>query len=393
MTSSTKEYEMTKIMFISIFLTMFMQIVDTILNVNLSLVGIAVFFIGAIYTEVKFKKINKKILVVCLLVALETYMIMYNESNMIQVLYPILFSFLIFIYVFEYFELDFYMKNIIFIRNILCVYLIFNIFMYLSKNQLFIQDDGFMRYKGALPHSNMLSALLFCFLFINSIKKDNIKIVVDILVFILIFVSASRLYIIATIIIYVLVNCKDYNDSSKRNKITVAILIIATIVYLLYNGNIVYGYLTNTDVYRRMMFLNDTSNGRDNLMNNFKYIFNSSNRVNRLFGGNMASEYYALTNNSFSHSFGENSILSITISFGIVGLIAYIGIFVAFIVRLGRENKLKTILNVCIILVMLSTTYFQDVVLSTQLFTMYMISMCIVKNNTYSIKNKKGDII
>lgn len=418
METNKKEYQITKVIFISIFLTMFAEIVDVIFNLHISYIGITIFFVGIMYCEFKYKKISKKSIFVWIFVVIESCMIVLLNKSMIPILYPILLNFLIFIYVFQYFDLSFYNKNNKKIRLLMFIYLIINITLFLTQNILFIQNDGFNRFKGVLPHANMLSALLFCLLFLNSIIKDNYKLLLDLLILILIFLAASRLYIVTGIAVYLLINyfenikgnkyriinklvlCKYIKDSKlflskyrKSSILVLSILGLVLIIILLYHKNYLYNYIINTDTYKRIYYLKLSTNGRDLLTNNSMFIFNKSIYFDKIFGGNMSYKYDILTRDGFSHSFGENSVLTVNMAFGIVGLTFYFSIFIVYIVSILdniKANYIKVINNIIIIIIVALTTYFQDIILSTQLFLLYCLSLSIIKSDSL-LKNQRGE--
>lgn len=388
----TIKYDFTKFIFMSMFFTMFCQIIDVLYNTHVSIIGILSFFIGIVYIKVKYKKFNFKIGLFLGFTFIESLLLIVNQISMINTLYPMLLNFIIFSYVYKYFDLHFYYKNINIIRYLLFIYMIINFVLYLSKNQLFIQYDGFSRFKGVLPHSNMLAGLLLGFLFLNSIKHDSIKLILDLLIIILMFITSSRIYIVACILSYFLLNYfrkeKVKNQKSKIYNILLLISILVIIIFFLYNKDSIYTYIINTNTYKRYFYLQTSSNGRNNLSYYFFYVFNNSDLLSKIFGGSMANSYFNLTHNTFSHSFSENSIIAITISFGLVGFLVYVSMFLLYIINLVRSKVRNKLTNIILILILLITTYFQDVILSTQLFAMYMIALSIVSNNNSTINKK-----
>ncbi len=385
MKKNCMKYDFTRIIFISLFVTLFFQIIDVLFNTHLSLCGMGIFIFGIFYIKIKYGTINLKNFIFLFFALIAYFMMLLEEKDMISTLYPLLINVIIYIYMFNYFDIEYYKKKIDLIRNLILFYLVINIIFYLSKNQLFVQYDGFYRFKAALPHANMLAALMYSLLFINTLKKDKLKHIIDILILIIVFLASSRIYMFVAVISYILLNYADVIKIKNIRNLIYGIIILTVIVsILIFNENSIYNYIVNTNTYKRVVFLDVNSDGRNDLVDYFSYVYNNSSILNKIFGINNAQLYYNLTNDSFSHSFTENSFMCVAITYGAIGILAYISMFLLFIIK-GIKNKItkfsKITVKSFLIILMCFSTYYQDVILSTQLFMFYILALSILMSN------------
>lgn len=261
--------------------------------------------------------------------------------------------------------------NLNIINNLILGYALINLLIYILRIKTAFQDNGVqLQFKGALPHSNLFGNViisLFVLIFWDKSKKSVIN---KMLLSTLILVTLSRTYIMLNIALWLIWVVTFWGE---RINIWIKSILGIMVVFLcglpLFNSMV--GHISFFERFSTGFLLN--GNGREYLKLYFYKAFLSATWIERTTGVNLANKYSNLTIMDFSHSFTENSYMAVILLMGMIGLI----ILIAMIVRLIKGTK--NIQSVAIIIIMLTSLFVQDTLLSTQAGILFFFSLVVMR--------------
>ncbi len=353
----------TKCFFIILLGGIFVQIFKVLFEINLTMPLTIAIFIIYFCLSIKYRYINKSYFYI--IISIIMILFLYSNMTFFDMKY-LRVSLNIALFGIIYYNIDIkyiveFEKNI---RIYIYVFFIFNIILYFSGSPIFFKDlyiENTLRFKGFMPDANALASLGLYLLLISlvCIKKSH-KILPSILIIVIIVSTGSRGNTVFAILIFLLMIIK--------NKTVLKIIPIVFITYLLWP------LIVKLSAINRLFKFGLGDNGRNLLSDIAKSIFNNSSYFEKLTGIKMNDLYIQCTSNinGFKyHDFAENSYITMTMLFGIIGL----GILFIIILKIFFDiNKNKVRFRENIILIFFIILFGkQDIILSTQLF-MFMIT-------------------
>ncbi len=236
-------------------------------------------------------------------------------------------------------------------------YLILNVVLYLFKWESCFQYAGStLQFKGALPHTNMLGAVLLSLYLMSFWEEGKLSWINRGLVFFLILVTYSRTYIAAILLVIIV---QILNVSLK--KIPFAIKFVWCFVMGVGAGLQLFLLLADyIPVLARFKTFGFTGNGRQYLEAAYKKTIRESDLTDLIFGIKMPRPYLRNIKMDFAHSFTENSYAGIFLLFGAAGC----AVFAVILIRMLRQ--IRSLQALCLLAVCLITLTIQDTLLSVQ---------------------------
>lgn len=259
------------------------------------------------------------------------------------------------IYPFIVFNLNFNkFNNWSFIEKLIFIYFCINLFLFIVRYPACFSPFT-KQFQGASSDPNLLAVIIMAIVLLEFWGETRLSVINKILAFALIIVNGSRAYLVCIIgILFVNVITKR-----KRNNLTVipSIIIFVSVLIILSLFLISIGY----DI--RLFDEGLRTNGRSYLL---MCGYNAISKVSFkeiLFGSvNLVKKYLSLSLITTTHSFGENSYLSLLMLFGLLGL----GFFVIYWYTFWYMKK-KIYMRI-VLMIVLASFFIHDTILYTQGF-------------------------
>ncbi len=264
------------------------------------------------------------------------------------------------------------------INKLILIYLFVNIVFFLLKFDICFQDAGIQQFRGFLPHTNMLGAVLVSLYLIVFWQKGIVAAIDRILILLLILGTYSRTYIalIAMIISLQLIGLYQ-RKIPFIGKLLIGIILLLIVGFPLFNLLVVF-----IPALARFRMHGFSANGRQYLSEAFLNTMKESSFKDLLLGVNLPEAYFSNIKLDFPHSFTENSYMGITLMFGIVGL----SIFLIILCRIFRQ--VRSAQTACVIIVCMIPLLMQDILLSVQTGILYVFSiLCVIYQDPKRLKD------
>lgn len=373
----------TQISITMIFMQLIFLLIDNFIGVNLTNLTVAILVISYIFLSLKLKIFNKGyvfILVSILLVGKLSI-----DTQLLEIYYlRVPLNLAVFGMIFSSWDNSVFFKNRKKINSFIMIYFVINMILYLSKNERFFKNiyiEQSLRYKGFLGDANACAVITLFLLVISLINiREKKSWIPTISMFIIICLTGSRGN---TLVAFVLIITQIF---AIKNSVKIGVVCILTIPFMRFILN----FLLGSSIYNRMLSIGLSGNGRDILEGIAVDIVKYSNFGERIFGINITDRYIAVTRNISGfpyHDFAENSLITMMVFFGFVGVVIYIFIFGMYIKKIfSINNKLK---NFIVVIGIFLISLNQDIILNITMFMFMVLGL----NSLFSENLKCGCLV
>lgn len=255
------------------------------------------------------------------------------------------------------------------INKFIFMYILINIIFFILRIDACFQDAGVQQFKGFLPHTNMLGAILVSFYLIIFWQKGMLAGINKCLIVLLILGTYSRTFIALTAMLVALQLIGVYRRKLPfMGKLMIGIILLALMGYPLFTLMVTY-----VPALARFRLHGFTGNGRQYLSEAYWNTIKGSNLKDLILGTHLPETYLKNIEMDFPHSFTENSYMGITLLFGLVGAF----FFLAILCRIFKQ--VRSAQAACVVIVCLTPLLMQDILLSVQTGILYVFSvLCVV---------------
>ncbi len=359
-----------ELLFFYLFGVLYLQIIELILPFTLTkFVFLIVLMVILINILKKKFKANMSIFLITLGGIIYLGIYLFTLKEIISYVYPPIMIAIISSLLLENSPL--YMKCINWnsINKLILIYLFINIIFFLLKIENCFQDAGVQQFKGFLPHTNMLGAILISLYLIIFWEKGIVAGTNKCLIVLLIFGTYSRTFIILLAMILALQLLGIYQKKLPFvGKLIIAIIMLILIGYPLFKFMV-----TFVPTLARFRMHGFTGNGRQYLSEAYWNTIKDSNFADLILGVNLPKTYLKNIQIDFPHSFTENSYMGILLIFGIGGAFFFLAILCKFLKQVCSTQ------TVCVVIVCMIPLLMQDILLSVQTGIFYIFSvLCVI---------------
>lgn len=359
-----------KLLFFYIFGVLYLQIIELILPFSLTKF-VFLFVLLVISINVLKKKYKTNALFFLIALAGIIYFCIYVSTlrEIISYVYPPIMVAAISSLTLENFPKDMACINWKSINKLIFIYLLFNTIFFLLKFESCFQDAGVQQFKGFLPHTNMLGAILVSLYLIIFWQKGIVAGIDRCLIFLLILGTYSRTFIALIAIIAALQLIGFYQRKIPFiGKLIIGITILILIGFPIFKLLVVF-----VPMLARFRLHGFTGNGRQYLNEAYWITIKESNFSDLIFGVNLPGMYLNNIKLDFPHSFTENSYMGITLIFGLTGAF----IFLVTLCKIFKQAQSAQ--AACVIIVCMTPLLLQDILLSVQTGILYIFSvLCVI---------------
>jgi len=254
------------------------------------------------------------------------------------------------------------------INQYIFLYLLLNVSLYIWGFSGCFQNTGSeLRFRGALPHSNMLGAVIFSLFLLIFWDRKRLAWCNKLGLTLIVFLSRSRTYILFIMVIWLIQIC-----SVTCRRVEFRTKLLAGIAFLTLFGRSMFQIMvTHFSFMSRFRTNRLGGNGRQYLQASYLNTILKGSVIEKVSGIKMAKSYLAGITVSFSHSFTENSVAGIFLLFGVAGFLLLLIIFSKYI------RNCKSVQGWLFILLNLLSLLTQDTLLSIQTGIMTFMSLAV----------------
>lgn len=357
-------------MFFYIFSVLYLQIIEIILPFSLTKL-IFLFVLMVISINIIKKKFKAGPLFILITLAGLFYLCIYFSAlrEIISFVYPPIMVAAISSLLLEISPKDMTCINWEKINRLILIYLMINTIFFLLKFETCFQDAGIQQFRGFLPHTNMLGAVLVSLYLIIFWQKGIVARIDRCLIFLLILFTYSRTFIAIIAMIAALQIIGLYQKKLPFiGKLIIFIMLLIIAGYPLFKLLVAF-----VPMLARFRLHGFSGNGRWYLNKAYWNTIKESNFADLIFGVNLPETYLNNIEVDFPHSFTENSYMGITLMFGLAGTL----IFLIILRKIFKQAQSAQ--AVCVLIICMIPMLMQDILLSVQTGILYIFSvLCVI---------------
>lgn len=255
------------------------------------------------------------------------------------------------------------------INKFIFIYILINIIFFILRINACFQDAGVQQFKGFLPHTNMLGAVLVSLYLVIFWQKGMLAGINKCLIVLLILGTYSRTFIALTAMLVALQLIGVYRRKLPfMGKLMIGIILLILMGYPLFKLMVTY-----VPALARFRLHGFTGNGRQYLSEAYWNTIKGSNLKDLILGTHLPETYLKNIQMDFPHSFTENSYMGITLMFGLAGAF----FFLAILCRIFKQ--VRSAQAACVVIVCMTPLLMQDMLLSVQTGILYVFSvLCVI---------------